>query len=288
MSITLRRAETLSHPEVHAIRLLAAEQELRSAREALSGQAEEQLNGESAKHFLRFKNDHLEGYAQGVVHEGFLELEFLGDQLDQATLTSADDLAVQLGLRLAVWIHGITSNVEMPSSATLTRTLVRMERPLHDDKPLALPEGETLRLFAKETDSERWLTLNALCFEDHPDQGRLSGQDLERRLAQPWFDASGFFLIERQGDLRGFCWCKVHDVAWGRYGEIYVIGVDPNATRTGLGRILLSQAYAWFVAQGIAKVALYCEEENLPARALYASAGFTEVWKDQRWLIGER
>ena len=50
--------------------------------------------------------------------------------------------------------------------------------------------------------------------------------DLDERMAEPWFDPAGFFLAERDGELLGFHWTKVHpDPA---LGEVYVVGHRPG------------------------------------------------------------
>jgi len=62
----------------------------------------------------------------------------------------------------------------------------------------------------------------------------MTRRDLDRRIAEPWFDARGFILIE---DTRGLApvlaasnWTKVEALddpqARPTEGEVYVVGVD--------------------------------------------------------------
>jgi mycothiol synthase len=78
----------------------------------------------------------------------------------------------------------------------------------------------------------------------------------------------------------GFCWVKVHEDPWGRAGEIYVIGVGPDATGRGLGRVLLRRGLDAMAAAGLTEAFLYVENDNTPALGLYAAEGFEVAWFD--------
>ena len=73
-------------------------------------------------------------------------------------------------------------------------------------------------------DESAWLSANNAAFAGHPENGRMTRRDLELRMAQGWFDPSGFFLAWANGELAGSCWTKIHDDGTG---EIYIIGVVP-------------------------------------------------------------
>jgi mycothiol synthase len=187
--------------------------------------------------------------------------------------------------RLRLWAHG-----EHPAAAALaerlrfvrTRVLLRMRRSL--DAPLPeprLPDGVTVRTFVVGADETGWLAVNARAFADHPEQGRWGREELDLRLAEPWFDPTGFFLAERDGDLVGFHWTKVHGGDSGEshghepVGEVYVVGVDPSEQGRGLGPALTLVGLHSLRERGLAEVLLYVDESNRAAVRTYERLGFT-------------
>jgi mycothiol synthase len=90
-------------------------------------------------------------------------------------------------------------------------------------------------------------------------------------MAQPWFDAEGMRLHERDGRLAAFCWTKRHDPATG---EIYVIGVDPDFQGLGLGKELTLAGLDYLSDHGVTDALLYVDGSNATARALYERLGF--------------
>jgi len=176
---------------------------------------------------------------------------------------------------LNVWAHG-----ELPGAVALGeslgferfRALWKMRRPLADPLPeITMPAGVRLRAFEPGRDEDAWVRTNALAFADHPEQGRWTRADLERREHEPWFSAEGFFLAERDGQLLGFHWTKVEDAM----GEVYVVGVDPSAQGLGLGKLLTLAGLHHLRDLGLETVMLYVDESNTAAVALYERLGFT-------------
>jgi mycothiol synthase len=87
------------------------------------------------------------------------------------------------------------------------------------------------------------------------------------------------------GHLDGFCWTRVHhiqDASAANHsgseardiGEIWVIGVDPNQHRRGLGPGLVTAGLDYLSGLGLRAVILYTEESNLPALRMYERMGF--------------
>lgn len=63
-------------------------------------------------------------------------------------------------------------------------------------------------------------------------------------------------------------------------GEVYVVGIDPSAQGRGLGRALTLAGLRHLEGQGVDEVILYVESDNLPARKVYDSLGFTHAESD--------
>jgi mycothiol synthase len=210
----------------------------------------------------------------------------LGRALVRAVTAEAGRAPVRL------WAHG-----DLPAAAALaasthftrTRALWRMNRSLRD--PLAearLPQGISVRTFVPGRDEPEWVALNARAFAGHPEQGRWTREDIDRREREPWFDPAGFFLAERGGRLVGFHWTKIHSMGpgprraagGGPVGEVYVIGVDPAEQGSGLGRALTLLGLHYLRDRGLDEVMLYVEESNAAAIGLYASLGFARAAAD--------
>jgi mycothiol synthase len=177
---------------------------------------------------------------------------------------------------LRVWAHG-----DLPAAAELARSeglervraLFQMRRPAADPLPEpAVADGVRLRTFVPDEDEEAWLEVNARAFADHPEQGAWTLEDVHQREGESWFDPSGFFLAENERGLLGFHWTKIHpDGA----GEVYVVGVDPEAQGLGLGRTLTLAGLHHLQRRGVPYILLYVDGSNTAAVRLYETLGFT-------------
>jgi mycothiol synthase len=132
------------------------------------------------------------------------------------------------------WAHGdLPAAQALAASAGLVagRTLLAL-RLTFDGPPAAerVPQGVTLRTFEPD-DVDQVVAVNARAFAHHPEQGAMDRADMERRMASDWFDPDGLFVAERDGRVIGFHWTKVEDDV----GEVYVVGIDPDAQGGGLG-----------------------------------------------------
>ncbi len=206
----------------------------------------------------------------------------------------ADALVVEAGpVPVQVWAHGPHPGAARLAAATgftADRALAWMRRPLHgpDARPLpdiAPPAGITIRTFEPGRDERAWLAVNAAAFAAHPEQGRWTRADLDARIAADWFDPAGFFVAERDGDLVGFHWTKVHTGQVrgdepGPAGEIYVLGVAPHAQGGGLAKALAVAGLAYLRDRDLPTVMLYVEDGNRAAVGLYDKLGFVRAATD--------
>ena len=189
----------------------------------------------------------------------------------------------------SVWAHGLLPAADALARAVgleLTRSLYRMARPLTsaDAVDPVLPEGFSVRSFEPGRDDEAWVRLNAAAFARHPEQGRLTVDDLHERMTQAWFDPAGFILVvdDSTGAVVAFHWTKVEPGS-RTAGEVYVVGVDPAYQGRGLGGPLTRLGLAHLAREGLEVVELYVDGDNTAARRTYARLGFTDVAVDGQY-----
>jgi mycothiol synthase len=189
--------------------------------------------------------------------------------------------------RMRLWAHGRHPAAEalaLGMGFERSRVLWQLRRSLHAPLGQAdLPDGVTVRPFRPGQDEDAWIRLNNRAFKGHPDQGEWTVDDVMRRENESWFDPAGFFLAERDGELVGFHWTKVHgsDPSPDSHGhepigEVYVLGIDPDYQGKGLGAALTLVGLRYLRARGLAQVMLYVDESNPRAIALYERLGFTK------------
>ncbi|MFE3326645.1 mycothiol synthase [Streptomyces sp. NPDC059176] len=237
---------------------------------------------EGVRHFLLTVAGDLRGYAQLedtdpveapaaelVVHPGHRGRGH-GRALGNALLATS-------GKRLRMWAHGGKSaarHLAQVLGLTLFRELRQLRRPLAplDIPEPTLPEGVTIRTFVPGQDDTAWLAVNAAAFAHHPEQGALTQRDLDDRKGESWFDPKGFFLAERAGEIIGFHWTKVH--AEDQLGEIYVLGIRPDAQGIGLGHALTAVGMRHLAAQALPTAMLYVDADNTAALRVYERLGF--------------
>ena len=125
------------------------------------------------------------------------------------------------------------------------------------------------------SDEGPWLELNRRVFDGHPDQAHWTEDDLRARMAQPWFEPDDFLLAEQEGRIVAFNWVKIEPrESEGRVGEIYVVGVAPQAQGRGLGALLLTHGLHRMRERHADIAAIYVDESNTRAIDLYTSMDF--------------
>jgi mycothiol synthase len=135
-----------------------------------------------------------------------------------------------------------------------------------------------MRPFEAGRDEAAWVALNAAAFASHPEQGAFTTADLSRRLTRTWFRPGDLIMAEPQDDAdpsapEGYVWVKLEGTDQ-RVGEIYAIGVHPQAQGRGLGAKLLEAGLRRLAARGAREAILYVEGNNTGALRLYRRFGF--------------
>lgn len=235
-------------------------------REAIDeGRRRSVVHGGRAEHWLCYDRDVLIGYAM-VTGERVATVEMCGGDVDPSLL----ERLFEEHATLDWWTRGRTS---VPARGTVVRMLqlLRVGLPV---EVVAVPEGATLRTFEPGRDAMAWLAQNNAAFASHPEQGAWDEADLDERMAEPWFDPSGFLLLEVNGRLAASCWTKVHELHPDRFGEIYVVSVHPDFRGQHLGRVMVTQGLHTLTRRGVTTAVLFVDESNDSARHLYATLGF--------------
>ncbi|WP_166806481.1 mycothiol synthase [Cryobacterium serini] len=198
--------------------------------------------------------------------------------------TAARELVQAEPNDVTAWSHG-----DHPAARALAnelnfvaaRTLLELRRPLLDEaEASALPSGENISAFRVGIDEPEWVALNALVFATHPEQGSITESDLAARQAESWFNADDFLILRNAaGDMIGYNWLKVD----GAIGEIYVVGVHPDAAGRGLGRVLMQAGLHRLAEAGCTTASLYVEADSLGPVHLYRALGFVDYTVDVQY-----
>lgn len=240
------------------------------------------LEGGSAQHVLRRDaHDRLVGYAQ-VHPDGVAELCVAPDMRRRGLGSALLEKASRAGAR-ALWAHGnlpAAQGFAARHDLAVVRELHRMVRDLspEDGHDPHLPDDVEVTSFADDPDLSALAALNAAAFAGHPEQGRLTVEDLRARMAQPWFDPEGLIVLRDRTLVdrpwAAFHWTKAEAPVAVLGGEVYVVGVHPAYQGRGLGRPLTALGTAYLTRLGARSVHLYVDGDNHAALRTYARLGF--------------
>lgn len=211
-----------------------------------------------------------------------------GRRLLDTAFAAAHDLGGAQQPPPRAWAHG-----DLPGAAALAaamglspvRELLQLRRPLSPGtsvplEPLVTDPSIRLRTYSGPADDAEILRVNNAAFAWHPEQGGWTDAQIRERVESDWFDPAGLFLAfdaDDESRLLGFHWTKRQDAD---LGEVYIVGVDPQAQGRGLGRMLTLAGLHYLAEQGIGTVMLYVEGDNTAALHTYERLGFTRYAVD--------
>lgn len=291
---TLEHAATLSGDRTAGVLALIQKVAADDGVTPLSEQAVLDLKHGNAdvRHLVLSEGDNVVGYAHIETAGGIVSVELAASNRDQLSLL-AQHVIDHAGPGARIWARGTRSRVT-PVLETMglqaERVLLNLRRSLDGEiaEPV-WPPGVSVRTFEVGRDETAWLKVNRESFEGHPEQSKWTLKDLQRRESEPWFDPRGFFLAERDGDVVGFHWTKVHPAAppdGGPIGEVYVVGVSPAMQGHRLGSALTSVGLIHLRDRGLPAVMLYVDESNTSAVHVYERLGFARWDADVCFVAG--
>ncbi|MDR0365972.1 MAG: mycothiol synthase [Bifidobacteriaceae bacterium] len=272
-------------------------------------------------HFLVMDDAALAGYAQLDAEHVSAEVVVDPDRRRTGVGTALIKALGATAPAVRIWAHG-----DLPAAQAAARSIgVVPVRELWEmtvdrtgaDLDRSRPEGWTrhrFRTFNPATDRSAWVDLNAAAFANHPEQGKWTLEDLDRRMAELWFDPAALILAfptdqrPKSGPPAlghstahpvqpsslpantgtkpaagqspvGYVWGKVT----GQIGEIYAIGVHPSAQGQRLGTYLLKLGLEHLEGRGVTEIRLFVEADNTPAIAAYNRQGFRVTRRDVQY-----
>jgi len=273
MSLTWSFSSTLSPGERLEVLALFNHLDEQLQREAIDENIRRKvIHGVGADHWLQTTDHRIVGYAQSWAGRE-PSVEIAGGRADEHLVS----LLKQHYESKSV-LHWTRDGVVIPGT-TIVRELLLLEINLSTTNH-KLPEGFEVREFERGKDEERWLRQNNRSFAHHPEQGQWDEMTLAQRTSEPWFDPSGFFLIERDSKIVASCWTKIHELSRERLGEIYVISVDPDSQGLGLGLAALNLGLDSIRRRGVQRAQLFVDADNVSAVRMYEKRGFVRLRTD--------
>lgn len=286
--------DRLSGDDVEAVRGVLLAARARDGRPDVAESGPLPSEFRTGSHALARLGDELVGYANlntkgdakgRPVAEIFVHPEHRRRGIGSALTDQVVERAAHPSVR--IWSHGDhpgAARIAENLGFTRVRELLKLGLDLRDCPELPVPgwpAGVRLRTFVPGQDEPDVIEVNRRAFDWHPEQGALTVEELAAAEDESWFDADGFFLaIDTEDRLLGFHWTKVHS---NTVGEVYVVGVDPDAQGLGLGTALTLAGLHHLHRVGLSTVILYVESDNKPALAVYTHLGFTTVETDVQY-----
>ncbi|ORL11599.1 mycothiol synthase [Prescottella equi] len=295
--MTVQQLDWIDSPPVEAVRAMIARATVADGTAPISEQAVHALAADGpSRHLVCTVENRPVGYAHLEPGHGDhpAMAEVVVDPAERGAGVGGRLVAAVLeagGPGTRVWAHGnLPAAVAVARRLGLTgaRELLQLRRSLAtpDLPDVVVPDGVALRTYRGSEDDAELLRVNAAAFAWHPEQGTWTQREIDERRAEPWFDPAGLFLaFPSEGDtnrLLGFHWTKVHAPENGdpALGEVYVVGIDPDAQGRGLGRVLTLAGLHHLRDRGLGTVLLYVEGDNTAALHTYERLGFERFHVD--------
>lgn len=242
---------------------------------------------EQAISYVAEANEQIEGFGRASATPGGVwSVELVGRDetgVEAVLVSLLDELARRNVSRLTVWSpQGAHDPVLERRGFTKRRRLLQLRRSLPMRRSPVWPPGVSVTTFLERSDVNRLVEINSLSFEDHPERSSWSEGDFNRLRRRDWWNPSGLRLALSGGDIVGFCWTKVHRRR--QLGEIYVLAVDPQERRRGIGEALTIEGLRHLSEdEGMETAMLYVDGDNSTARRLYERLAFTQHHIDSVW-----
>lgn len=195
-------------------------------------------------------------------------------QLATHALATTVQSVLRAGGTHLTWIVQAPTAAHERVAATFGLTPERRLHQMRRSLPTGMPVAIETRPFDVDRDLDDWVRVNHRAFAWNPEQGGWTAANVLARMQEPWFDANGFLIHERDGRMAGFCWTKIHTSTTPSLGEIYVIAVDPDFHGLGLGHALTLAGLESLSDRGVIVGMLFVDADNVNAVRLYDKLGF--------------
>lgn len=163
------------------------------------------------------------------------------------------------------------------------RKLLMKRRTLEGLRRLSPPKGYVLRTY-EQTDDHAWARIVARAF-----QTECSASVFRKEIAeQELFSPERVFFIVHEGQPVGTATAWWRPEFGAEAGYLHMVGVVPEHTGRGLGKVLASAVLRFFEQQGLETAFLHTDDERLAAVKTYLELGFEPVVEDEevrrRWV----
>ncbi len=161
--------------------------------------------------------------------------------------------------------------------------LLMKRRTLEGIRKPRVPKGFRLRTY-QEGDDSHWASIIARAFHTE-----CTVTVFRREIAdQEIFAPERVFFLLHEGQPIGTATAWLKPELGPRAGYLHMLGILPEHTGKGLGKILTSAVLNFFKERGLRSAYLHTDDERLPAISTYLELGFEPVIESEpvrrRWI----